>query len=290
VATTAQVFAHRSAGRSTLARTTVTYILMALLALVFLGPLLFMVVGALKPGELVLADSTSWRVLWPTGASLDNFFEAARRSSFGTLLRNSVIVSAAVVGGGLVVNSLMGYALARLHFRGRSVLLVTIISLVIVPFQAIAIPLLYVMSELSLRNTFLVQILPFLAQPLYIYLFYTFFLGLPREYEEAARIDGAGPMRIFCFIAAPLAKPAYAAVAVLTFLGVWNELLWPALVTDDIAVRPLPLALSLFRGDRPVDQGVIMAFVFMMVLPSLALFVVAQRSFVQGVASTGVKG
>jgi multiple sugar transport system permease protein len=266
------------------------YALMTLLAALFVVPMAFMVAGAFKPDVLVLAEGNTWRAFWPTDASFDNFVGAFRRGNFGQLFINSMIISTSVVVLGLVVNSLMGYALARLPFPGSWLLLLTVIALTIIPLEAVAIPLLWMMSEVGLRNTYIVQILPFIANPLFVYLFYTFFLGIPRELEEAARVDGAGPLTTFVRVTAPLAKPAYATVGILSFLFIWGQLLWPVLVTSGPDVRPLPLGISVFVTQPPISWGQIMAFAFMMTIPLLVLFIVFQRWFVQSVASSGVKG
>jgi multiple sugar transport system permease protein len=266
------------------------YALMTLLALLFVIPMVFMVAGAFKPNVLVLAEGNTWRAFWPTDASLDNFAGAFRRGNFGQLFVNSMIISTSVVVLGLVVNSLMGYALARLPFPGSWLLLLAVIALTIIPLEAVAIPLLWMMSEVGLRNTYIVQILPFIANPLFVYLFYTFFLGIPRELEEAARVDGAGPLTTFVRVTAPLAKPAYATVGILSFLFIWGQLLWPVLVTSGPDVRPLPLGMSVFVTQPPIEWGQIMAFAFMMTIPLLVIFIVFQRWFVQSVASSGVKG
>ena len=131
---------------------------------------------------------------------------------------NSVVISGAVVGLGLVVNSLLGYALARLRFTGRGLVIGLVIALIIVPFEALALPLLFMSAKIGMLDTYQVQILPFIANPLFVYLFYTFFLNIPASLEEAARIDGAGPVRVFVHVVAPLAKPAYATMAILGFL------------------------------------------------------------------------
>jgi multiple sugar transport system permease protein len=266
------------------------YALMTLLALLFVIPMVFMVAGAFKPNVLVLAEGNTWRAFWPTDASFDNFAGAFRRGNFGQLFINSMIISTSVVVLGLVVNSLMGYALARLPFPGSWLLLLAVIALTIIPLEAVAIPLLWMMSEVGLRNTYIVQILPFIANPLFVYLFYTFFLGIPRELEEAARVDGAGPLTTFVRVTAPLAKPAYATVGILSFLFIWGQLLWPVLVTSGPDVRPLPLGMSVFVTQPPIEWGQIMAFAFMMTIPLLVIFIVFQRWFVQSVASSGVKG
>ncbi|TVR21020.1 MAG: carbohydrate ABC transporter permease [Nitriliruptor sp.] len=274
----------------TRARRVAMYVLLTALAILFIFPMVFMVAGAFKPDALVLAEGNTIRAFWPTDASFDNFVGAFRRGRFGQLFINSAIISTAVVGLGLVVNSLMGYALARLPFRGSKLLLLAVISLMIIPLEAVAIPLLWMMSLVGLRNTYTVQILPFIANPLFIYLFYTFFLGIPRDLEEAARVDGAGPVTTFLRVSAPLAKPAYATVGILSFLFIWGQLLWPVLVTSGPDVRPLPLGISVFVTQPPISWGQIMAFAFMMTIPLLVLFIVFQRWFVQSVASSGVKG
>jgi multiple sugar transport system permease protein len=266
------------------------YVLLTVLAAFFIFPMLFMVAGAFKPDTLVLSEGNTIRAFWPTDATLDNFVGAFRRGRFGQLFVNSAIISTTVVGLGLIVNSLLGYALARLPFRGAKVLLLAVIALTIIPLEAVAIPLLWMMSEVGLRNTYTVQILPFIANPLFVYLFYTFFLGIPRDLEEAARVDGAGPLTTFLRVSAPLAKPAYATVGILSFLFIWGQLLWPVLVTSGPDVRPLPLGISVFVTQPPISWGQIMAFAFMMTIPLLVLFIVFQRWFVQSVASSGVKG
>jgi multiple sugar transport system permease protein len=266
------------------------FTLLTVVALVMLVPMLFMVVGAFKPDARVVAEGNTLRAFWPTDATLENFAAAFRRGRFGQLFVNSTIIAGWVVGAGLVVNSLFGYALARLPFRGSRVILLAVIALMIIPLEAVAIPLLWMMSALGLRNTYTVQVLPFIANPLFVYLFYTFFLAIPRDLEEAARVDGAGPVTTFLRISAPLAKPAYATVGILSFLFIWGQLLWPVLVTSGPDVRPLPLGISVFVTQPPISWGDIMAFAFLMTIPLLVIFILFQRWFVQSVASSGVKG
>lgn len=275
---------------STPARRVGMYTLMTAIAVVMLVPLLFMVVGAFKPDARVIAEGNTLRAFWPTDPTLENFADAFRRGRFGALFVNSTIIAAFVVGAGLVVNSLFGYALARLPFRGSRLILLAVIALTIIPLEAVAIPLLWMMSGLGLRNTYAVQILPFIANPLFVYLFYTFFLAIPRDLEEAARVDGAGPVTTFLRVSVPLAKPAYATVGILSFLFIWGQLLWPVLVTSGPDVRPLPLGISVFVTQPPISWGDIMAFAFLMTIPLLVVFIVFQRWFVQSVASSGVKG
>ncbi|WP_406110524.1 carbohydrate ABC transporter permease [Streptomyces sp. NBC_01003] len=157
------------------------YVICGLIALVMLLPLVFMFAGALKPNAVVLADGGSWRALIPLHPTLDNFTSAWERSNFGRLLLNSLVVCGATVGLGLVVNSMFGYALARLRWTGRNVVLAAVVALIIIPFEALAIPLLLMMTELGWLDTYQAQIVPFIANPFFIYLFCSFFLALPRE-------------------------------------------------------------------------------------------------------------
>jgi multiple sugar transport system permease protein len=166
----------------------------------------------------------------------------------------------------------------------------TIVGLIIIPFEALAVPLLFMGAEVGMLDTYLIQILPFVANPLFVYLFYTFFLDIPVELEEAARVDGAGPVRTFVSVVAPLARPAYATMAILGFLFSWGQFLWPVMVTRGIDVRPLPLGIGTFQTTPPIQWGDIMAYAALMTLPLLIVFLVFQRYFVQGVASSGVKG
>jgi multiple sugar transport system permease protein len=277
--------------RQHLRRYIVAYGVLILLALFFLFPIAFMVVGAFKADTSVVADSGSLRAFVPVPfVGLENFQQAAERGNFWISFRNSAIISAGIVAGGLVVNSLLGYALARVPFRGKGLLLLLVVALIIVPFETLAVPLLLIMAELGWTDTLHAQILPFLAQPLYIFLFYSFFLGIPRELEEAARIDGAGAATVFFRIAAPLAKPAYAAAGILIFLASWGQYLWPVMVTRSIEARPLPMGIAEFQGLPPRDWGDIMAYAALMVVPLLVVFIIFQRQFVRGVATTGLKG
>ncbi len=271
--------------------TFIAYGVMGLLALFFLFPVAIMVIGSLKSDTVVISDQTSLQAFNPTPFEAgDNYSSAADTGNYFTSLQVSLIVSTVIVMGGLVVNSLCGYALARLKFRGQRVLLGLVVALIIIPFEALAVPLLLMMSEIEWTNTIRAQFLPFIAQPLYIFLFYSFFRGLPTELEEAATIDGAGPYRTFWSVVFPLAKPAYASAAILTFLYSWGQFLWPVMVARTEDVRPLPIGLTFFRGVPPVQWADLMAFATMMVLPVVIVFVIFQRHFIEGVASSGLKG
>lgn len=266
-----------------------SYVVLSVCALVFVAPVAFMIIGSLKPETQVLSAAGSWRAFIPDTVSLENYRDVFRRVPFGWYLLNSVLINAGIVLLGLIVNAFAGYALARLRWSGRKQILVVVLALLIIPFEAIAVPLFYQLSALGWRNSYTVQIIPFIANPLAIYLFYTFFRGLPPELEEAARVDGASVSRTFIFIVMPNAKPAFATVAIVTFLFYWGMYLWPLLMTTGTEVRPLPLGIATFYTLPPLQWGDILAFGVMMVAPVVLIFVVFQRWFVQGVASTGTK-
>jgi multiple sugar transport system permease protein len=244
-------------------------------------------IGSLKPDARVLAEAGSWAAFWPREASLANYSDVFDRVAFGRFLVNSILITGGIVGAGLVVNSAAGYALARLQWRGRGLVLGLVTVLLVIPFEAIAVPLFFEITVLGWRNTYHAQILPFVANPLLIYFFYTFFLGMPRELEEAARIDGASTFRIFRSIAVPLARPAFGSAAVLGFLLHWGSYLWPLLVTSGPEVRPLPVAIANFLTLPPRQWGDILAFGVMMVAPILVTFLVFQRVFFRGANLAG---
>lgn len=263
--------------------------LLVLAALVYLAPVVLMIVGSFKPDTRVLAEAGNWRAFVPVEAGLENYRDVFARVPFAHYLWNSLLINAAIVAFGLLVNSFAGYALARLRWPGREALLALTLALLVIPFEAIAVPLFYQLAALGWRDDYLVQIVPFVANPLAIYLFYSFFLGLPRELEEAARIDGAGVLRTFFTVVAPNSKPVFATVAIVTLLFYWGMYLWPLLMTTGDAVRPLPLAIASFHTLPPLQWGDILAFGVMMVMPVMILFVVFQRWFVRGVASAGIR-
>lgn len=280
--------ASRSGKRATRA---VEYTLLIVFAVVFFAPIYYLIVGSLRPGDDVLAGL---RGFVPVDLTLENYVGVFSRFSNPTtgylwqFIAVSVVVTAVVVVGGLLVNSLAGYALARMRWRGRGFALLLVTILTIIPFEAVALPLYFMLVDS--RNTIQVQAIPFIASAFSIFLFYTFFLDFPAEIEEAARLDGAGPMRTFFRVVVPMNKPAFATVAILTFLGQWGSYLWPVLMVTDTSVRPLPLQLSVFQTAQPPEWGNVLAFGVIFVLPVLVIFLIFQRWFVASVASSAVKG
>jgi len=283
--------AQKQRTRSRRLRATRSYLVLTVIAAVYVAPAYYLVVGSFKPAADVLSGL---RGFVPEHLNLDNYRSVLDSLSsdstgyFWQFMANSILISAAVVAVGLVVNSMAAYSFARLKWRGRDKSFLVVVALVIVPFEAVAIPLLFMLN--NMRNSLLVQSLPFFANAFSIYLFYTFFLGLSKDIEEAARLDGLGSFGTFVRIAVPSAKPVFATVAILTFMTTWGQYLWPSLVVSDPDYRPLPLELSVFSGQMPVDWGEVLAFGVLLVLPVLTFFVSFQRFFVQSLASSAVKG
>lgn len=267
------------------------YLPMTIAALIMFAPIYYLLIGSLKPSGEVLNGFAGFL---PVHLSFHNYvgvMNALDTDSTGHFWRfylNSFLISAVIVVGGLIVNSLAGYAFARLDWLGRDKVLVLVVLLIIVPFESVAIPLLSLLQ--GFRDTLLVQMIPFIANALSIYLFYTFFLSIPKSVEEAARLDGLGPWGTYLRIVVPNAKPVFATVSILSFLGAWGQFLWPLLITADPTVRPLPLQMGVFSAQRPPDWGEIFAFGTLLVLPILIVFLMFQRYFVQSVAGSAVKG
>jgi multiple sugar transport system permease protein len=267
-----------------------SYALLMILSFLFIAPILFMIVGSLKPDELVLSQAGTLKAFIPEQLSFQNYGDVFARVEFGRFFINSLVINTGIVLAGLLVNSLAGYAFARLRWRGRAFLLTIVIALMIIPFEAIAVPLFFQVTLLGWRNTYIAQIIPFIANAFSIYLFYTFFISLPKELEEAARVDGASTLRTFFEVIVPISQPVFATVTILTFLTQWGSFLWPLMVTIDEQVRPLPVAIASFQTLPPIQWGDIMSFGVMMVAPILVVFLLFQKWFVEGVAATGTKG
>jgi multiple sugar transport system permease protein len=266
------------------------YLLLTLAALFFVAPILVMIAGSFKPDARVLTEAGSLQALLPNDPTLENYRSLFKRIPFWHYLFNSLFINSGIVLFGLLVNSLAGYALARLHWRGQELLLTLVVLVLVIPFESIAIPLFYQLTSWGWRDTYIAQIAPFVATPLSIYLFYSFFLSLPRELEEAAWVDGAGYLRTFLTIVVPNTKPVFASVAIVTLLFYWGLYIWPLIMTAGEAVRPLPLGIATFYTLPPLAWGAILAFGVLMIAPVLLVFLLFQRWFVMGIATTGVKG
>lgn len=268
------------------------YLVMILLGIFFLFPIVFMLVSSFKNNETqVLRDMSTLYAFVPRGElGIQNYRDVFREMPFERFMFNSTFIVTTMVFFGLIVNSLMAYALARLRFKGRAFLVSVVIALIIIPFEAVAVPLLLMVNRFGWLDTYHVQIIPFIADAFSIFLFYQFFIGLPKDIEEAALVDGASHLRIYWNIIVPLSRPVFATVAILQFLTHWGDFLWPLMVTRGPEVRPLTVAMQQFFGRDPKVWGDIMAFAAMITIPVLIVFLFFQKWFVQSVATSGVKG
>ncbi len=272
-------------------RRLLTYAGMIALSVFFVFPVVAMVVLSLQPNETqILADQRTIWAFIPRALSLENYQDIFGREGVSRALFNSVLITVLTVGLGLIVNSMCAYSLARLNWRGRSVILGAVVALMIVPFQSVSVPLLLIVNRLGWLDTYHVQIIPFVANPFFIFLFYQSFIGLPGEIEEAALIDGANRWTIYRRIVVPLSRPAFATVGILQALFVWGSFFWPLMVTRGPEVRPLPVAMQVLFVDPQVPFGDVFAFAAVMTIPVLALYLIFQKWFVQSVASSGLKG
>ena len=266
------------------------YIIMSIFFILFFFPILYMITTSLTPvEEQILRNMASIKGFIPTSIGFENYFDVFDRMPFGRFLFNSLFIVTTTILFGLLVNSMMAFGLARFQFKGRNLIISTVLALMIIPFEAIAVPLLLITNRLGWLDSYQVQIIPFIANPFYIFLLYQFFINFPSELEEAAIIDGASWYKIYYKLAIPLSKPILASVAILHFLMQWRRFLWPLMVTRGPAYRPLTVAMQVFFGQYPRLWGDIMAFVAMMTLPIIILFVLLQDRYVSTVARSGIK-
>jgi multiple sugar transport system permease protein len=254
-------------------------------ALVMLVPLLWMLVTALS----TLAETRRFPPGLPSSLHWGNFAAAWDESPFARWMINSAIVAVTCVVSNLVLCSLAGYAFARIHFAGSRILFVVILGTLMVPFQVLMIPTLLIVKDLGLVDTLPALIAPNLVTPFGIYLLRQFFLTLPVELEEAAIIDGAGRFRVLTRILLPLMGPPLSTVAILTFLSVWNDFLWPLVVTSSPQTMTVQLGLATFQSAHFTNWPVLMAGTLMSQLPVLLIFLAGQRYFVSSIATTGIK-
>jgi multiple sugar transport system permease protein len=254
-------------------------------ALMMAAPLLWMVVTSLS----TLAETRRFPPGWPSSLHWGNYLVAWTDSPFARWLLNSTIVATTCVISNLVLCSLAGYAFARLRFWGSKIAFVAILATLMVPFQVLMIPTLIIVKDLGLVDTLPGLIARNLVLPFGIYLLRQFFVSLPVELEEAALIDGAGRLRILFRILLPLMGPPLSTVAVLTFLEVWNDFLWPLVVTSSSDTMTLQLGLATFQSSHFTNWPILMAGTVTSQLPVLVLFLAAQRFFVSSIANTGIK-
>jgi putative chitobiose transport system permease protein len=264
------------------------YSLLLLLALLFLGPFYWLVVTALKgSGQNVFSYPPQ---LLPEPPTLSSFRELWQVGPFHRYILNSAVAAIGVVGCNLIFCSMGAYALARIKFPGREPLFFLILATLIIPFEVTLIPSFIVVSQLGWVDTFLALIIPASVSPFGIFLLRQAFITIPTEMEEAARIDGAGEIRIYWQVMLPLAAPSLATLAIFGFVAEWNSLLWPVVVLKSQEMQTLPVAITFldsnfYGGWRQIAAGSVLS-----ILPVLLVFILAQRYFMAGLTAGALKG
>lgn len=278
----------------------VRYLVLTLIAAIFIFPLIFMVMSSLKPSQQLLVDSGSLRAFLPVGdISLNNYTLAFQRAPVGLFVMNSLFVTGVTVLSSLFLCSLAGFSIAILDWKGKAFVLSAILATLTVPFETIAVPLLLMSSKLpwvgmeglefGWLNSYRVQIVPFIADGLTIFLFVQYFRDLPRDLIEAARVEGASWWTVYYKVLMPLSGPVIATAAILKFLAMYNQYLWPLMVVQEEGYRPVLVGLQYFF-QLNTAWGEIMAYLSLITVPVLAFYLVLQRAFIASIASTGVKG
>jgi multiple sugar transport system permease protein len=257
------------------------------LAFMMLIPMIWMIITSLE----TLNETRHFPpILFPSSLQWQNYTEVLQRAPFARWFLNTLVVTAVVVAGNLLFCSLAGYAFARIKFFGRDVVFILVLATLMIPFQVIMIPTFLIVRKLGLIDTLGALIVPNLAGAFGIFLLRQFFRSLPIELEEAARIDGASRLGVLFKIVLPLSGPVLATVAVITFLWTWNDFLWPLITIYNPDNMTLQLGLTTFQGAHQTNTHLLMAANVMSVIPVLFLFFVAQRFFIRGIATSGLKG
>jgi multiple sugar transport system permease protein len=263
------------------------YLVLTVAVIAVAAPFIWMLLGSFKTTTELRMSPPTW---WPQNPTLDNYTELFSKNNFGNYFVNSIIVAVVVTAGNLLFCSMLGYALAMLDFPGKRALFALVMGTLLIPGVVTFVPLFVLVANVGLVDTLPGLILPFLVGPFGVFLMRQFILGLPRDLLDAGRVDGAGELRIFARIILPLCGPALATLGILTFLGSWNNFLWPLVVAQTEDTYTLPVALALFaKGQNATNYGLLLAGATVVVMPILLVFLAFQRKFIEGIATTGIK-
>ncbi len=257
------------------------------LAVLWAAPVVWMFVSSIKPEAAIFTLPPSWI---PRNVTFEHYQDAMQAAQIFRWFLNSAIVTVVATALTLVLNAMAGYAFARIDFPLKNLLFVMVLATIMVPVETIIIPLYLQFDAFGLLNSYTALILPRLALPLGVFLLRQFFLGMPRELEEAAFVDGCSRFRLFWTVALPLAKPSMAALGIFSFIGTWNDFLWPLISTSTSRMYTLTVGIATLQGFYGTDYGMLMASAFIASLPVLIVFLLFQQHIVQGVAATGIKG
>lgn len=263
------------------------HLALALVALSTLLPLIWMISASLMPAGEATTDPPPF---FPSHVTLEHYQTLFTRLDLGRHLLNSLVVALAATFLSLLFNSMAGYAFAKLRFPGRDRLFAILIGALAIPGQVGMLPLFLLTREMGLVNTYGGVLVPTLVSILGIFLIRQFAVSIPDELLDAARIDGAGELRIFFTIVLPLSRPILATLALLTFMNTWNDFLWPLIVLTDESMQTMPVALAGLVGERALDTELMMAGAVLTVMPVLLVFLVLQRHYIEGILMGSVKG
>ncbi|MCD9020831.1 carbohydrate ABC transporter permease [Cohnella silvisoli] len=262
------------------------YLVLVLAAAAILFPFLWMILTSLKPETEIVRFPPK---LFPDHFTLESYKNIWNRIPFLTLFKNSVIFSVGVTVVSLVFDSMAAFAFARLRFPGKDKAFVLILVALMIPVQVTMIPLFLMLNDWGWIDTFLGLMVPRATNAFGIFMLRQFFIGLPKELDESARMDGCSELRLYARIIIPLAKPAIASLAIFHLMYNWNDLMWPLIITTSKEMRTIPAGLALFMGQHVVEYGVLTAGVTISIAPLVIAFLCAQTYFVQGIAFTGLK-
>ena len=255
-------------------------------ALVMLFPLYWMLVTALSDSGTLTSGPLR---PWPQDPSLTAFRRAFELLPFDRFFLNSAAIAVVALALSVTLNLLAGYVLAKYRFRGRQVVFVLILSTLMIPVQVVMVPQFQLVAELGWVDSYWAVIVPRAAEAFGIFLCRQFMLGIPDEVLEAARIDGAGHLRVFWSVVLPMSRPLIAVLVILTFMYRWNEFAWPLIVLNDQSLFTVPIGLAFLQGQYGTDYPALMGMALVSTLPILAIFVFFQRQFVEGVARSGLR-
>lgn len=263
------------------------YLTLSVGAMATAFPFFWMLMTSLKPrSEAIQLPPT----IFPHHWAFHNYVVAWQSAPFGRYFINTFFISITVVIGVLITSTLAAYAFARLDFIGRNALFALLLSTLMIPFEATLIPNFILIKNLGWYDSYTALIIPWTASVFSVFLLRQYFITLPQDLFDAARLDGAGTLRAFWTIALPLARAPIGAVALFAFLGSWNSLLWPLIITSSENLRPVQLGLSVFLNNDTTEPQLLMAASAFTILPIIVLFFAAQKQFIEGIASSGLHG
>lgn len=264
----------------------IVFALLLLLLIIVLYPYLWLIVSTFKPGSEIVQYPPTFFAQHYTISSYIQVWNSIPLLAF---LKNTVIFAGSVTILSVLFDSAAGYAFARFNFKGKNLIFSFILVTMMIPFQVLMIPLFIEEYKLSILNTYAGLILPRMADAFGIFLMRSFFISLPKELEEAARVDGYNEFQIFYKIMLPLSKPGLITLGIINLMGNWNDLLYPLVLTSSTSMRTISAGLALFVGQRTLEYGPTLAAAAISLLPLVIVYIFAQKYFVQGIATTGLK-